>query len=185
MNHPFPSVPSVHIVGRRNAGKTTLICELLQDLSRRSLRVATIKHTHHNHELDTPGKDSWKHREAGAVGVGIFSPNLIGAFIPLDRSEVSTSGYEQLSGMFSDCDLLLIEGDLHADGIKLEIWHPNVTEPPYAQRDVSIHAVISDVPVEIQQDVWPRSDVPTLADRILELIHLRPGIRSKTKFRHR
>ena len=63
--------PRLHIVGRRNAGKTTLVCELIAAIQDRGFRVATVKHTHHNHELDTPGKDSFRHRQAGAAAVGI------------------------------------------------------------------------------------------------------------------
>jgi molybdopterin-guanine dinucleotide biosynthesis protein B len=163
----------VHVVGRRNAGKTTLVCELVRELSERRMRVATIKHTHHNHELDTPGKDSWKHREAGAVGVGILSPHLMAAFVTSDRRQAPNNGYEQLSGMFQDCDLILVEGDLHAQGLKLEVWRSEVSQPPYAQTDDSIHAVISDEPTDVQRNVWPRSDVPGLVDRILQLIDVR------------
>ena len=56
----------IHIIGRKNSGKTTLVVELVQQLSAMGKRVATIKHTHHRHELDVPGKDSYRHREAGA-----------------------------------------------------------------------------------------------------------------------
>ena len=172
MNDSVAPIPRVHIVGRRNAGKTTLICELLEELSERGLRVATIKHTHHEHELDTPGKDSWKHRDAGAAAVGILSPRLIAAFIPWDHPGVSADRYERLSGMFGDCQLLLVEGDLHADGLKLEVWRPGLREPPYALSDTGIHAVISDVPAAVRQDVWPRTDVPALTDQILKLTHI-------------
>jgi len=164
------TIPRIHIVGRRNAGKTTLVCELVRDLSGRGLRVATIKHTHHHHELDTPGKDSWKHRDAGAIGVGILSPHLMAAFVPSERSDDSEAGYAQLSEIFSDCDVLLVEGDLHSEGLKIEVWRAEVVELPYAHSDSSIRAVVSDASVEVQQDVWPRSDVATVVDHILELI---------------
>ena len=162
--------PRLHIVGRRNAGKTSLICDLVRNLAGRGIRVATIKHTHHHHELDTPGKDSWKHREAGAVSVGILSPHMIAAFMPSERGKSSTDGYDRLDRMFYGSDLMLIEGDLHADGLKLEGWRPELNEPPYAATDTAIRAVISDVPVEIQQEVWPRSDVADLVDRILRVM---------------
>ena len=56
----------LHVLGRKNHGKTTLVAELVAELTRRGWRIGTIKHTHHHHELDTPGKDSWMHRQAGA-----------------------------------------------------------------------------------------------------------------------
>ena len=55
----------IHVVGRRNHGKTTLLVELVEELCRRGLRVGTLKHSSHTHELDTPGKDSHRHRLAG------------------------------------------------------------------------------------------------------------------------
>ena len=83
MSESDPKKPlRIHIVGRRNSGKTTLVCELVAALTKRGYRVATIKHTHHHHELDTPGKDSWHHREAGAAAVGILSPRMTAMFFP-------------------------------------------------------------------------------------------------------
>jgi len=168
MNRPKGMPPRIHIVGRRNSGKTTLVCDLVRELTSRGIRVATIKHTHHNHELDTPGKDSWNHREAGAVGVGILSPHMLAAFVPSDRSEHTTADYDQLNTMFPNCDLLIVEGDLHAEGVKLEVWRADVSEKPYAVERQDIQAVISDDPVESNQEVWRRSDVSTLAMRVVE-----------------
>ena len=66
----------LHIVGRKNSGKTTLIVDLVRHLTALGHRVGTIKQTHHQHELDTPGNDSHRHRQAGAAAVGIVSPAL-------------------------------------------------------------------------------------------------------------
>ena len=66
-----------HFIGRKKcSGKTTLVTELVEQLSQRGYRVATVKHTHHHHELGTPGKDSHRHREAGAVAVGNAMPSV-------------------------------------------------------------------------------------------------------------
>ena len=72
----------LHIVGRKNSGKTTLIVDLVQLLTKNGCRVGTIKHTHHHHELDTPGKDSHRHREAGAELVGVVSRSMTAVFRP-------------------------------------------------------------------------------------------------------
>ena len=168
MNRAQGQPPRIHIVGRRNSGKTTLVCDLVRELTTRGMRVATIKHTHHNHELDTPGKDSWNHREAGAVGVGILSPHMLAAFVPSNRSEHTTADYDQLNTMFPDCDLLIVEGDLHADGVKLEVWRAEVSEQPYAAEGHDIRSVISDDPVRSAPEVWSRKDVPNLATQVLE-----------------
>jgi len=169
LNDATPTIPRIHIIGRRNSGKTTLVCELVRELTERGIRVATIKHTHHNHELDTPGKDSWKHRESGAVGVGILSPHMTAVFIPSERMDNTQRDYEWLSGMFKDVDLGIVEGDLNAEGLKLEVWRHEVSEPPYAAENESIHAVVSDDSVDAGLSVWPRFDVPSIATRIVEL----------------
>ena len=66
----------IHVVGRKNSGKTTLVVELVRHFTAAGLRVGTVKHTSHSHELDTPGKDSYQHRHAGAAVVGIFPRDI-------------------------------------------------------------------------------------------------------------
>ncbi len=155
----------VHIVGRKNAGKTTLVCDLVSELTRRGLKVATIKHTHHQHELDTPGKDSHSHREAGAAAVGILSPGMTAIFLPIDRE--TEDRYAAFEPFIESCDIVLVEGDLQASGIRIEVWRGVLTEPPYAASDPEIVAVVSDDPVEVVCPVWPRENVAAIADRLL------------------
>ena len=160
----------IHIVGRKNSGKTTLVCELVRELTSRQIKVATVKHTHHHHELDTPGKDSHKHREAGAAAVGILSPKMTAMFFPADREERGEHRYERFESLFVDCRIIIVEGDLQAKAPRLEVWRGIVSERPYAADDPSIIAVISDDLVnEVECFVWARRDVAGLADRIMEL----------------
>jgi len=162
----------IHIIGRKNSGKTTLIVALVQELSALGLRVATIKHTHHRHELDVPGKDSYRHREAGAVAVGILSPAMNAVFWPAERSDASNAHqdrYDVFAGLFADCDVVLVEGDSRTTGLKLEVWREETASPPIAAEDPTIHAIISDSAVTLPTQVWSRQDVPTLARRIVEL----------------
>lgn len=165
------SVPRrIHIVGRKNSGKTTLVCELVRELTGRGIRVATVKHTHHQHELDTPGKDSYEHREAGAAAVGILSPHMMAVFVPANREEKGAKRYEQFEKLFADCDLILVEGDLQATAPRIEVWRGVVCERPYAADDTAIQAVIADdVVTGIKCPVWPRGDVASIASRILEI----------------
>ena len=161
----------VHIVGRKNSGKTTLVCELVREFTSRGIRVATIKHTHHHHELDTPGKDSHLHREAGAAAVGILSPQMTAMFIPSDRELRGERRYEQFESLFADCRLILVEGDLHSTAVRIEVWRSVVSESPYALGDSSIEAVISDESLEgLSCSVWPRNNIGDIADRILKLL---------------
>lgn len=166
----------IHIVGKKNSGKTTLVCELVAELVGRGIRVATVKHTHHHHELDTPGKDSHKHRESGAVAVGILSPRMTALFVPTDSAESGDGRYVRFETQFADCDLILVEGDLHSRATRLEVWRSAVSERPYAASDPDITAVISDDSASlcegqdgIQVPIWPRTGVAEIADRILTL----------------
>lgn len=160
----------IHIVGRRNCGKTTLVCELVRELTARGLRVATIKHTHHRHELDTPGKDSWQHREAGAAAVGILSPGMTAMFVPSQREGRGEDRYALFETQFADCDLILVEGDLQTTAPRLEVWRAACGEAPYAQTDRAIAVLITDDDPEFTSvDVWHRSDVVGLAGRLVEL----------------
>lgn len=160
----------IHIVGRKNSGKTTLVCDLVRELSGRGLKVATVKHTHHHHELDVPGKDSYKHRESGAVAVGILSPSMTAMFIPSGREARGDHHYAMLERQFCDTDLILVEGDLQATAPRLEVWRSTLDETPYAAGDATIQAVISDDPVPgIACPTWARSELSKLADRILKL----------------
>ncbi|MCA9060097.1 MAG: molybdopterin-guanine dinucleotide biosynthesis protein B [Planctomycetaceae bacterium] len=136
--------PRLHIVGRRNAGKTTLVCELISAIQDRGFRVATVKHTHHNHELDTPGKDSFQHRQAGAAAVGILSPQLTALFVPETRAESDEMRYRRFEQAFRDCDLIVVEGDLNTSAPRVEVWRSTVGERPYAVSDSDIRAVVSD-----------------------------------------
>jgi molybdopterin-guanine dinucleotide biosynthesis protein MobB len=167
------TIPRIHIVGRRNAGKTTLVCELVLELTGRGFRVATIKHTHHQHELDTPGKDSFRHRQAGAAAVGILSPHMVATFVPVERdSDQGDDPYACFDSVFSHQHLVIVEGDLHCDATKIEMWRSAVQEPPYAAQDASICAVVTDDTPECQCPRWPRADVVTVASRILQIAGL-------------
>lgn len=159
----------VHIVGRKNSGKTTLIVDLVRQLRASGLRVGTIKHTHHRHELDVPGKDSHRHREAGAETVAILSPALTAVYFDNDGDR-GPAGYATIDHAFADCDIVLVEGDLSASAPQVEVWRKECVEPPYARERPAISAVVTDDPAPGIAHVWSRSDVPALAKRLLELV---------------
>ncbi len=160
----------IHVVGKKNSGKTTLIADLVQHYTNLGHRVGTIKHTHHRHELDTPGKDSHRHREAGAAVVGILSPGLTAAFWQPPAEDDSRDPYDDLERLFEPCDFVLVEGHYHIVGPKVEVWRAGVSENPLASEDSAVLAVITDDPVGVSVPVWSRSGVPTLAERVLELV---------------
>lgn len=150
----------VHIVGRKNSGKTTLIADLVRHFTTEGLRVGTIKHTHHQHELDVPGKDSHRHREAGAAVVGILSPQMTAVFRPHPIGPDQADRYAALEAAFGDCDVVLVEGHLALPGPKLEVWRSGIDQAPLALEHDSITAIITD-------DPCPAS-VPTIGRRHLE-----------------
>ncbi len=158
----------IHIVGRRNHGKTTLLVELLEELTRRGIRAGSIKHSSHSHELDAPGKDSFRHRQAGAVPAAIVSKDLIGVYLPRDADDDDNSDdfYDRLAGMFAQCDLVLMEGHLEGPGPKIEVWRQAVGGLPLAAERRDVVAVVSDDPISLDVPVWPRSDVAAVADQV-------------------
>ncbi|MBT6156300.1 MAG: molybdopterin-guanine dinucleotide biosynthesis protein B [Planctomycetaceae bacterium] len=169
--------PRLHVVGRKNSGKTTLVVDLVEQLSRGGLRVGTIKHTHHHHELDTPGKDSFRHRQAGAAVVGILSPAMDAVFLPQTRAEECAARYSNMMPLFAECDLVLVEGDQQTDGRKIEVWRDEVSEKPLAMSDESILAIVTDdeVPATKSTPLWSRADIAQLSAEVLKAATVAPG----------
>lgn len=173
----------VHIIGRKNSGKTTLVEDLIRHFSQSGLRVGAVKHTHHRHELDTPGKDSFRHRHAGAAPVAVLAPTMTAVFTPLVGEHDSDDRYEALAAAFADCDLVLVEGDSQTSGRKIEVWRAVVGSPPIAFADPGVLALVTDDdPLAMATSVaepfsnwraiprWARSDVGSVAARLLELL---------------
>ncbi|WP_197525548.1 molybdopterin-guanine dinucleotide biosynthesis protein B [Pseudobythopirellula maris] len=163
----------LHIVGGKNHGKTTLVCELVELFAARGLRVGTIKHTHHAHELDTPGKDSHRHRKAGAAVVGILSPGLSAVFWPPADDE-RTDRYAAFAPRMAGCDLVLVEGDSATTAPKVEVWREAAGGAPRFAADRSTLAIISDDPLGAPLAASPLPVMPRsaddLADRLLSLL---------------
>jgi molybdopterin-guanine dinucleotide biosynthesis protein B len=161
----------LHIIGGKNHGKTTLVVELVQEFARRGLRVGTIKHTHHEHELDVPGKDSYRHRAAGAAPVGILSRSMCAVFMPTDENDSpERDRYSILAAMFAECRLVLIEGDSQTTAPKVEVWRGELGTPPLAARDASIMALVTDDGPPLAAETLRRSDVAGIANWILHKI---------------
>ena len=132
--------------GYSGSGKTTMIEQLIPRFVMRGLRVSLIKHAHHLFAIDKPGKDSWRHREAGASEVLITSDQRWVLMHEL-RGESEPSLHEQLH-RFAPCDLVLVEGYKHAPIPKLEVHRPGLGRPVLHPGDRDIVAVASDAPIE-------------------------------------
>ncbi|MFN8759993.1 MAG: molybdopterin-guanine dinucleotide biosynthesis protein B [Tagaea sp.] len=154
------------LAGWSGSGKTTLMAKLLPALVARGVRVSTMKHAHHEFDVDKPGKDSWVHRQAGATEVAIVSANRYAVMHELRGAPEPT--IEDLLPRLAPVDLLLIEGFKRHAHPKIEIHRPAVGKPLLAPEDPHIVAVASDV--EIPGLAVPRldlNDAQAIADFVL------------------
>lgn len=141
--------PAVFIfVGHSGSGKTTLIEKLLRELSGKGLRVATIKHAHHKVVLDTPGKDSWRYKQAGAAMSMLVTSNEL----QLVTDAVDRREPEQLARRFlGEADLVLAEGFSHAAGVKIEVLRRECSAVPRCAVEDSLIAMVTDI-----DEVYPQ-----------------------------
>lgn len=121
------------IVGWKNSGKTTLICNLIHHFTTMGLRVSTMKHTHHNIEFDQPGKDSFKHRQAGASEVLLVSRNRWALFNEIDDREPDL---DALIDKLSEVDIVLIEGFKQHKHPKIQVYREEMGKPELLVNDV-------------------------------------------------
>ncbi len=160
------------IAGFKNSGKTTLVVELLHELRGRGFRVATIKHAHHEFDIDHPGKDSYLHREAGAEEV-IISSSRRWAHIcelrdgsPDDSSEPSLTDLLEKLG---EVDIVLVEGYKYGTHPRLELRRAGQDHPGLAEADSAIVAIVSDAPEPgARVPLLDRANLTGIADFILE-----------------
>jgi len=113
--------------GYSGSGKTTLIEALLPRFKARGLKVSVIKQTHHDIEFDTPGKDSWRHRQAGAHEVMLTSPRRWMLTHELGAAPEPT--FDELVARLSPCDLVLVEGFRHGALPRIEVWRKVLGHP--------------------------------------------------------
>ncbi len=133
-------VPVVSIVGRSGSGKTTLIEALVSKLTARGYRLATIKHDVHGFEIDHEGKDSWRHKQAGAAVVVLSSPRRIAVVMDVEREwDPGEMGIFWMDGV----DLVLTEGYKGASFPKIEVNVTRDAEPWLCAGDPSLEAVVS------------------------------------------
>ena len=156
--------------GWSGSGKTTLIEKLIPRFTRGGLRVALIKHAHHTFDVDQPGKDSYRHRHAGASEILVTSSRRWVLMHEL-RGAPEPSFEEQVKH-FSPCDLLLVEGFKHAPIPKLEVWRAVTGEPLLHPNDPHIVAVASDAKVQTGLPLLSLDDDAGIAQFILKRLKL-------------
>ncbi len=130
------------VVGHSGSGKTTLVEKLLHELSSRGVRVATIKHAHHKVVLDTPGKDSYRYKQAGAVMSMLVTSNEL----QLVADAVDRRDPGQLAERFlGEADLVLAEGFSHCAGAKVEVLRRECAKPPRCTVEDGLIAIVTDM----------------------------------------
>ena len=152
--------------GWSGSGKTTLIEKLLPLFVARGLRVSLIKHAHHSFDIDHPGKDSYRHRQAGSTEVLVTSSRRWVLMHEL-RGEQEPSFEEQVKHL-SPCDLLIVEGFKHAPIPKLEVWRAVTGEALLHPNDTHIVAVASDAKVETKLPLLDLNDAGAIAEFIVK-----------------
>ena len=131
--------------GWSGSGKTTLIERVISHLAGRGLRVSLVKHAHHEFDVDQPGKDSWRHRAAGASEVLVSSANRWALMHELrDEPELSL---RQAIAQFNPSDLVLVEGYKRESIPKIEVWRAQLDKPLLFPEDPNILGLATDDPL--------------------------------------
>jgi molybdopterin-guanine dinucleotide biosynthesis protein B len=160
--------PIVSIVGNSGSGKTTFIEKLIPELVRRGLRVGTIKHDVHGFEMDKPGKDSWRHKQAGASTTLISSPKQIGMVKDVNHDHKPDELLTFMPGM----DIILTEGYKRGDKPKLEIFRPEIEKEPLCKDDENLLALISDTNVDLGVPRFSFKDMDGIVDFLIVRFNL-------------
>jgi len=172
-------IPIVSVVGKSDSGKTTLIEKIVPELIRRGYRVITVKHDLHGFEIDREGKDSWRHKQAGAQGVIISSPQKVALIRDVDRD----MSLEELSDAFGrDADLILSEGFKKDVQPKIEVFRKEKHAELLCTPKDNLIAIASDRPFDIGVPCLDIDDVKGIVD-LIESTFLTGGRREGVSLR--
>jgi len=153
------------VTGWKNAGKTGLMERLVAEMVARGLRVSTVKHAHHSFDVDHPGRDSYRHRQAGAGEVLLASRHRVALMRELRGA--AEPALADLLVMLAPCDLVLIEGYKRDRHPKIEAFRAETGNALIAPGDPTIRAVASDVALTLDRPVFDLNDTRAIADFIL------------------
>lgn len=160
------------VTGWKNSGKTTLVERLVAEITGRGLTVSTIKHAHHGFDADHPGKDSYRHRAAGATQVLVASRDRWALMSELRGAEAPSLA--ALLARLDPVDLVLVEGYKRDRHPKIEARRTATGQDLIAEADDTIEAVAADAPLEgLAVPVFDLDDIRGVADFILGRVRLR------------
>jgi len=163
-------IPIISIVGKSNSGKTTLIEKLIPEFNRRGYRVGTVKHDVHGFEVDKEGKDSWRHRKAGAYSTIISSPQQIA----LIRTMNNDTPLDEIRDRFiQDVDIIIAEGYKKGTTPKVEVFRKEVHREPLCTGEDHLLALVSNQSFDLGVPCLDLNDSKGVVD-ILESTLLTP-----------
>jgi len=153
--------PIISIVGKSESGKTTLIEKLIPELKKRGYRVGTIKHALHGFQIDREGKDSFRHKAAGADTVIVVSPESIAMV-----KNSGTGTLDSVSEYFSDMDIVITEGYKKENKPKIEVFRRAMHEEPLCRDDNNLVALVTDDDIDLNVPRFGIEDIKGLVDLI-------------------
>jgi molybdopterin-guanine dinucleotide biosynthesis adapter protein len=162
--------PIISFVGHSGSGKTTFIEKLIPLMAESGAKVAIIKHDVHGFEMDKPGKDTWRHKKAGAVATMISSSSRIGLVMDAGRDHQP----HELASMFGFADVIITEGFKRGSYPKVEVFRPAATgdQAPLCRDDPQLLAIISDVALESRVPVFGLDDTRAVADFLVRYLQI-------------
>ncbi len=155
--------PIISVVGKSGSGKTTLIEKLIPEIKKRGYRIAIIKHAFHQFDIDKEGKDSWRHRAAGADTVIVASHGRI-AMVKNHNSE----NIDSMEAYFSDMDIVITEGYKRESKPKIEVFRAAAHKEPLCIGNSDLIALVTDTDVDPNVPRFGLEDIEKLADFIEE-----------------
>ncbi len=162
----------IGVAGFKNAGKTTLVEGLVRTLSARGYCISTIKHAHHSFDIDHEGRDSFRHRKAGAREVAVVACNRW-AIIHEEPIADEPPSLEEMLVRMSPCDLVIVEGYKGGPHPKIEVRNLALDHPRLADEEPEIVAIAASGPLEeARLPVFRRDDYDTIADFVIEFMQL-------------
>ncbi len=155
--------PIVSIVGVSGSGKTTLLVKVVAELVKRGYSVNTLKHDSHTFEMDRPGKDSWRHKKAGAAAIALSCP---AKFAVIKDVKKEWTAERIIAGFLNDADVVITEGYKKAAFLKIEVVRAKRSKKPVCAKDPKLLAFASDMKLPGKTPVYKLSDFKGIATLI-------------------
>lgn len=154
-------IPIISIVGKAESGKTTIIEKLIPELNKRGYKVGTVKHAFHGFEIDKKGKDSWRHKNAGAETVIIVSKERI-----VINKNNNNETLDSVASNFSGIDIIITEGYKSENEPKIEVFRKARHDEPACIGDNNLIAIVTNDNIYLNVPKFGHEDIKGLADLI-------------------